>query len=133
MSTEIRPLTKDEQRERFRHRAAWVISAWGVFVDGKMVGVGGFCAHPYEHFSVFRRDARCWGYLQVNEEAKKAGAGIVRTLRAQIREYGREVAIKCEGPHAARLLKVLGFEVSNEKLEDHEVWIWQPSSQQSHS
>lgn len=129
MSSEIRPLDKDEVRERFKHRAAWIITAWGAFVDGKIVGVGGFCAHPHEHFSVFRRDARAWGFLNVKPEAKEAGPGIVRTLRGQLREYGREVAIKCEGPHAARLLKVLGFKATNEKIEGNEVWVWQCSSQ----
>jgi len=85
-------------------------------VDGRPVVLGGF----------FEEDGRLWAFLDVKDGAEAHGIRIVRTLRRALREANHTVFAPCnagEFPRAEHLLRLLGFEPTEETRHNMRVWI----------
>src|SRR5262245_5751750 len=85
---------------------------------GRPVALGGFV----------EEEGRLWVFLDVRDGAAAHGAAIVRALRRELREANRTVFAPCNAgrfPRAQRLLRLLGFEPTEETRHDMRVWKWQ--------
>jgi hypothetical protein len=87
-------------------------------VAGRPVALGGFV----------EEEGRLWVFLDVRDGAAAHGASIVRALRRELRQANRTVFAPCNAgrfPRAERLLRLLGFEPTEETRHDMRVWTWQ--------
>jgi hypothetical protein len=83
--------------------------------DGRLLACGG----------VFERDGRAWAYFDVAGQVSQSDVlAMMRALKSGIAELGKEVSIGCdEGFETApRLLRLLGFEATDETFNGMRVW-----------
>lgn len=76
-------------------------------------------------------DARFWAVFDTQHMTPQIGAKTVRAVNRFLHEFNQDVFIQCDGPFAARFLKLLGFRRTMECRNDvrtnepKEVWLWQ--------
>lgn len=119
-------LTEDEVFEIIGRAQARVYGAKALMRNEReALGVGGFFEVP--------DDPRLWGFLDGVPMTPRQGLQVITALKAQLKSFGRDVFVQCDGDFAARLLKALGFEPTKETRADRrngqekEVWIWRHS------
>lgn len=134
---EIRQASADEVKAFYGGiRIREVIEAYGAFIDGTPVFMGGIMIDPLKCNTIFNESARLIGFFDVKSNEFSLGARSVLAIRNHMRRIGREIFVQCdEGSHktAERLLSILGFFPTEEIERDSRspqkqmrVWRWQP-------
>lgn len=76
-----------------------------------------------------RRDGEWWGYLEIKGRPKgRHLAQLVLMMRRGLGGYGVPIKVQCDAhkyAKAPRLLRVLGFEKTNQTENGMEIWQWQ--------
>jgi hypothetical protein len=96
-----------------------MIPGWVVYHGGERVAIAGVNYNPM--------DDRWWAYLNVvGALDHDGGLRVIREMRDGLRGIQNDVYVLCdEGNYLAapRLLRVLGFEKTNEQSLGQDVWI----------
>ena len=101
---------------------AEIVCAKALIDEGNPVALGGIARLP--------GDDRLWAFLDV-QTIGSAGLRTVRALARGLHACNEDVFIQCAGPHAERLLRILGFTPTGETKADLRtnqplgVWKWQ--------
>ena len=122
---EIRPASTEEAETFLGEFQCHWEEIEAAIVVGEIVGMGGFARHP-DHRE------RLWVFLNVMPEARMYGFRIVRRLMRKLHEKNETVFIQCDGDYAMRILRMLGFEPTDEMITDMRnegnylrIWKWQ--------
>ena len=107
---EIRPASREEIAAFIGEWAPMMIEADLAIDDAKIIGMGGFA----EKFG------RRWVVLDVEPELAAKGFGFqaVRAMRRRLLAAREEIFVQCRGGSAERLLRVLGFQRTDEEMID---------------
>lgn len=112
-SREIRPAYPHEVAAFFGERTEWVAA----LIDGEAVALGG----------VYHENGRAWGHVEIRDGARRMGARIVLALFKALLDRNEDIYTQCDEashPGAPRLLRLLGFETTDETRNGLRVWIW---------
>lgn len=105
-------------------RAADIPKAKLMLRGQSVIGMGGIA-------KLHDGDPRLWAWLDVVPMTARDGLAAVRTIRAFLHELNQDVYLQCDGDFAERMLRLLGFEPTDETKTDYRtgmtqkgVWIW---------
>ena len=122
---EIRPASTEEAETFLGEFLCHWEEVEAAIVDSEIVGMGGF-ARLHDHHD------RLWAFLNVMPGARMNGFRIARRLMRKLHDRNETVFIQCDGDYATRLLRLLGFEPTDEVIADMRdeanflrVWKWQ--------
>lgn len=104
-------------------RDAQVLCAKIMYRGQRVIALGGIAKVP--------GDERAWAWLDAAPVKDIEGVKIIRAARAALHEFNQTVYLQCDGAHAFRFLRLLGFVPTDEKKLDQrtgmshkEVWVW---------
>lgn len=113
-----------------------VAEAYGAFVNGTPIAMGGIMIDPLKCNTIFNESARLIGFFDVKSKEFSIGAKAVLAIRNNMRRIGREIFVQCDKEThetAERLLSILGFTRTEEMECDSRspkkqlrIWRWQP-------
>lgn len=96
-----------------------VIPGWVVYNNGERIGMGGISWNAV--------DERWWGYLTMKGKPNHDGAmRIIREMQNGLRAIPHDVYVICDEKNylsAPRLLRILGFEPTEETNFGLDVWV----------
>ena len=122
MSYEVRVPTLDELRMFYEFRLIPDMEeVRGLFVRGRMIGISGILPDPHCTGSLLEDEARTIGFFDVIPgQEDLIGLDMVRRIRGWLKENNRTVWVQHDDKHpkAEKLLRVLGFEPTDEVRGD---------------
>lgn len=134
-SVEIRPISYEEMKAFYNGiRAREVSEIFGAFIDGECVGVSGVMRDPAYFGTLFEKEGRIIGFLDIKADLKGFGPRAVRAIRTYLRAQPHDIYVQCDAAAyltAPRLLRLLGFsptgntETNMQTKQSIEVWKWQ--------
>jgi hypothetical protein len=118
----VRPATRAEIEAYHDDLSCHVEDAGVALYNGEIIAMGGFA----------RKHDRIWVTLDLEDSARRFGLRLVRAMQRGLRARGETVFIQCDGDHAERLLRILGFVPTDEAITDMRdgktflrIWKWQ--------
>ena len=133
---EIRQATPEEIEAFYPKNPMFPIEAHGAFVDGKPIAMAGILREPLYYGTLVEDLGGLIGFLDVREKTDGLGANAIRAIRRWLRDRNETITVQCDDgfPGAERLLRLLGFQPTEDKRADERekgqrlrMWTWQRS------
>lgn len=134
----IRPATAEDELAFFGRHDPAVRDLRCAVVDGEIVAMSGLMRDPSYYGSLFEDEGRWIGFLTLKPGAAPLGWPAVVAIRQFLRTQTETIIVQHDDlePKAERLLKVLGFQPTDEfkphfleKTRKLRTWAWQPQPQ----